>query len=302
MALSEEFLLDLAAPSNYYDYLKTFEALKPRFLKVLAEVSKLRGGIFEPEDVDIYLQGSYPNNVYVTAGTKLEVVFELKKLTSGDLQNVTNIIKNREVKVKFDYSLKDFKDDLFQALLNEFPSQEVLKTNRALEIDKNNYNPLTVDVLPAYSYTYVDEKTKKEIPALIIYEAISRKYVLSFPYLHSQYIEEKDKNTNGMFRYVDRSFRRFTNYLVSHELLPVGFAPGYFIDCLLSNVPDNLYKGTLSEIWVKILNYLSLANLKLFTCVHKQFSMFNNTYDGWTVDEATYYIETLSSAFFNIKE
>ncbi len=302
MALSEKFLNELSEESNYHDFLRIFEDLKLDFKNVLEQVSKKRNNIFDVDDVEIYLQGSYPNNVYVTSGTKLEVIFELKKLKKGSLLEVTKVNKNRDLKVNFDYSLKDFKNDLFFAFLDEFPSQEILKTNRALELVKNRNNPLTVDILPAFSYYTFDEKSKKQKPALIVYEAITNKYVLSYPKLHSLNIEEKDKNTNGAFRKMDRSFRRFTNYLVANEILPVGFAPGYFIDCLLSNVPNNLFKGTLNEMWIKILNFLSLSNLKPFLCVHKQFEMFNNSFDGWTINEATYYIETLSSSYFNIKE
>jgi len=233
MALSEQFLKDLAAPFNYHDYEKVFEALKPRFKKVLDAISTERNNIFSANDVSIYLQGSYKNDVYVSENTKLEIVFELKKIKTGDLQNVSKIVKNRELKVEFEYSLKDFKEDLYYKFLDEFSSQDVLKTNRAIEIHKNRYNPLTVDILPAYHFIKRDEETRKELPALIIYESITNKYVLSFPKLHSLYLDEKDKQTNGNFKQMIRSVRRFSNYLIVNDILPVGFAPGYFVDCLL---------------------------------------------------------------------
>lgn len=302
MALSEQFLEELAETSNYFDYLKIFEELKPKFKKILEDISKDRNDIFNINDVDIYLQGSYVNNVYVSDKTKLEVVFELKKISSGDLQKVKKILNNRDIYVEFDYSLKDFKEDIYQKFLDEFASQDVLKSNRAIEIVKNKYNPLTVDVLPAFKFIKKDEETGKDIQSLIIYESITDKYVLSFPALHSFNLDKKDKNTNGAFKKMVRSFRRFTNYLINKEILPIGIAPGYFIDCLLSNVPDNLFKGTLDEMWVKVLNFLKLSNLNPFLCVHKQFKMFNNTYDGWTIPDATMVIDALSYYYFNINE
>ena len=69
-------------------------------------------------------------------------------------------------------------------------------------------------------------------------------------------------------------FKAARNQLVATKALAKDDAPSYFIECLLYNVPDRLFKRKLAPTYVAILDWLETAKLKGFQCQNGRVPLF----------------------------
>jgi len=304
MSLSEKFLEYLIAPEvPEHDVKAVFNTVKEMLKKALREVADEKG-VFDVKDVDIYMQGSFLNNVNVGKNTKLEIVVELKKSTTEDFEEFyfAEVSKKRAVKIAPRYSLLQFKNDLYNKLTANLKEHTIKRSNHALAILKNMSLPLTVEILPAFAFKKTNSDGYK-MDCILIYQQVSEKYITAYPHLHTKNLEAKDKETNGNLRKIIRLMKRLREYMAENYGFPAAVAPGYFIDCLAYNVPNNLLMGEdLNEVLLKMLNYLNLKNLNEMQCIHDQFKMFGNEFDQWEIRHARFFINALIFGFHKIKE
>ena len=66
--------------------------------------------------------------------------------------------------------------------------------------------------------------------------------MVSYPQLHHERGLAKEEATSRRFRRTIRMFKAARNRLVDNGALDKDDAPSYFIECLLHNVPDHLFK------------------------------------------------------------
>jgi hypothetical protein len=78
-----------------------------------------------------------------------------------------------------------------------------------------------------------------------------------------------------------------------------GFAPSYFVECLLYNVPDQLFTGRLQDCYVNIVNWLSNANMERFVCQNEQTWLFGTESTQWNTDDASMLVYQLGWLWHN---
>ena len=88
-------------------------------------------------------------------------------------------------------------------------------------------------------------------------------------------------------------FKAARNRLVEKGVLKKEDAPSYFIECLLYNVPDNLFASKLAPTYADILGWLKTAKLKDFQCQNGQVLLFGPGWEQWTVRKSRAFVRAL---------
>ncbi len=96
-----------------------------------------------------------------------------------------------------------------------------------------------------------------------------------------------------MYKRTIRMFKAARNYLVEKHSIKDGTAPSYFIECLLYNVPNDLFKPRLAQSYKDIVEYLVTADLQKFKCQNGVQELFGTSRDLWSVDKAQRFIQAL---------
>jgi len=233
-------------------------------------------------DFEDYLQGSYKSNTNIWADTDVDIVVQLNSEFQSNINNL--IFEQRKTYVRAYRSkilsniykttediLNDFREDIIKALRNKFGYFKVKIGNKSVKVlPDDSGNRYKADVVIALQYRlYVQTRRKNTTfdpeTGLYYYEGIwfrtsSSEEIINFPKLHLKNGSDKNQKTNGKFKPVVRIFKNMRNKAIELGYLPSKeIAPSYFIQCLLYNVPDNVFLGSFQEIVYKILNWLSDA-------------------------------------------
>ena len=120
-----------------------------------------------------------------------------------------------------------------------------------------------------------------------------RRWVVSYPQQHYNRRSKKEKATGGRFKRTIRMFKAARNQVTEKGLLTKDDAPSYLIECLLYNVPYQLFEPKLAATYTGILNWLEKAKLKGFECQNGQVKLFGPGREQWTTDKATAFMKSL---------
>ena len=104
---------------------------------------------------------------------------------------------------------------------------------------------------------------------------------------------KKEKAANNRFKRTIRMFKAARNRLVDKKMLAKDVAPSYFIECLLYNVPDSLFKPKLAPTYTGILDWLGTARRKDFKCQNGQVELFGPGREQWSQKKARAFIKAL---------
>ena len=127
-----------------------------------------------------------------------------------------------------------------------------------------------------------------------LYIPDEHRWAVSYPQQHHSRGVRKERDTNGRYKRATRMFKAARNHLVESNALPNGTAPSYFVECLLYNVPNGLFRSGLGETYVEVVNWLSAAELTDFSCQNQLIDLFGPSKDQWSVDKARAFIQALA--------
>ncbi|KAA3644502.1 MAG: hypothetical protein DWQ07_13855, partial [Chloroflexi bacterium] len=120
------------------------------------------------------------------------------------------------------------------------------------------------------------------------------KLIVNYP--NSHYVFGVDKNgedkTNGAYKPIVRIFKNAKQSLVDHGTIAKSLAPSYFIECLLYNVPNNLFSSDYLGSTSSILNWLLEADLEDFHCQNRIVQLFGQANDQWSTTNAKSFIDS----------
>ena len=94
-------------------------------------------------------------------------------------------------------------------------------------------------------------------------------------------------------------FKAARNYLVENDEIQDDTAPSYFIECLLFNIPNEMFRQRLVQSYSRIVDYLLTANLQQFECQNGKRELFGSSMDLWSVNKARRFIRSLKRLWDN---
>ena len=85
---------------------------------------------------------------------------------------------------------------------------------------------------------------------------LNNRVIVNFPKQHYQRGTEKNARANGQYKETVRLFKNARDAVVDRGLIQKEVAPSYFIECLLYNVPDDLFDQSVEERYPAIVDWL----------------------------------------------
>ncbi|MCS3901728.1 nucleotidyltransferase [Methanococcus voltae] len=242
--------------------------------------------------LDIFLQGSYANHTNIRENSDIDVVVMLKDVWHADISKLSYFDKEvyNNNTGQSSIGAVDLKNTLKTIFLNK--SIPIKEGNKCLKLTLPDHY-LNVDIVPCIEYR-VYKKCSKDYPHNpnnfiegICITDLSGNKVINYPKLHKQNGGEKNQDVIGKnYKQIVRIFKNVNYKILEPQNQNV---PSYFIECLLSNVPDSNFKSDLTTTfyncitWLHDLDSKDISNLKSQNGITQ---LIGNSYKDSTVWDA----------------
>lgn len=259
---------------------------------------------------EIFLQGSYRNSTNIRGDSDVDLVVLLVSSWYSDTSRLTPGEKtqyDRDHKTS-EYKLHQFKADVLSALRNQFGASTVIEKEKCLHVEATG-SRLAADVVVAVQHreftTYRSHSDQAFVEGIKFQTAVGRRWIINYPKPHydNGVAKNSDSNTLGRYKPTVRVLKNLRTYLYDHGLIENDLAPSYFVECLLYNVPDELFASTYQETVEGILDwFIQLANagrLADFTCQNEQMLLFGTTPEQWPLESAHHFLTAVVQLWNN---
>jgi len=197
----------------------------------------------------VFVQGSYRNRVNVREDSDVDVGVMLYDYF---LCRYPDGMKDSDFgNHSVDYSFKQFKDELEDALVAHFGRDSVHRGNKAFDIKENSYR-VDADVVPLFEYRhYWKDKSYRCGVALIPdrggrIQNYPERLLETWPSTPQHYENGVSKNsdTGRAFKGVVRILKRLRNEMDDRGHTAASPIPGFLVECMSWNVPDQCFSGS----------------------------------------------------------
>lgn len=248
----------------------------------------------------VYLQGSYKNDTNIRADSDVDVVVQLDCVGNSPVF-YHNLPPHDPRTLSFQnsgYGWAEFRKVVLSSLCEYYGKENIEEGKKAIKV-KTSY--LRADVIACVRYRHYDlviVNPNRYVEGITFWALPESRQVVNFPNQHYCNGMEKNKSTKNNYKPTVRTFKNARSRLVEKGFLLQTDAPSYFIECLLYNVPDNLYLDPLRERFANIIRnlYGILSNTSKhtnFLCQNRIVHLFGNTPEQWSVVDAIKFLETL---------
>lgn len=242
----------------------------------------------------VYLQGSYRNATNVRGDSDVDVVAELTSVVRLDLAGLTDLDRAR-ARARYgdsDYGFPEFRADVGRALYRHYGWLAVSDAPKCFKVEAAS-GRLGADVVPCISLArHVSVETV--VKGMTFLPTDSSRWIQNFPKLHFDAGATKngDAATAGWFKPLVRVVKNMRNRINDDRIFKLR-APSYFLECLLWNVPNELFGESLQRSLHMSLVFLQrlLADNYDFMCPHQQHALFGTRPEQWNRDEARAFID-----------
>ena len=214
-----------------------------------------------PSDIkyQVFLQGSYKNDTNLGGDSDVDVVVRLTHRLRPRVAALTGKPLQEDASHKGAYQRwQSFRGNALKAMRARY-GKAVKSGRKTLKIPKGT---LQADADLVVTLSYRD--------GIAFYLPREKRWVVSFPQQHHDRGIKKEKATSDRFKRTIRMFKAARNRLVDKKALTKEDAPSYFIECLLFNVPDDLFVPKLAPRYEAIVDWLRTAKLRDFECQNGQ--------------------------------
>lgn len=158
---------------------------------------------------------------------------------------------------------------------------------------------LDADVVPVLRYRYYTDRSNYE-DGICFYE--NSALTFNFPEQHISVGEDLNNSTDGEYNKTVRLFKNARNKLVHENALQKSTVPSYFIECLLSNVPDAVITtDDLQERYLRVIEVWNDAEDEELTPQHDVANrhLFGDDPQQWNVDDFVTGVESFFDLYQN---
>lgn len=193
--------------------------------------------------ITVFVQGSYKNNVNVRNDSDIDVGVLCK-----DMMNIGSLNDDLSKKMnsKFEtaaYSFSQYREDLETALVNHFGSGTVNAGNKSFDVHESSTR-VDADVVALIEYRrYNTEQSYDEGVCLHPRNGNPSK-VTNWPEQHYLNGVNKNNDTGRRYKRVARIMKKLRNEMLRKDYPYLENVPGFLIECLIWNTPDNVLTGT----------------------------------------------------------
>lgn len=240
--------------------------------------------------VDVFLQGSYGNATNIYGDSDVDVVVLYENTFHKDMSALTSAQQQLHESVfpPATYHWSDLRNDTLAALRSYYGAAAVSLGSKSLKV-QTGYGNRVSDVVPAVQFrryaTFVGANDFTAHWGIQFFDS-GNNSVVNYPKYHKERGEDKNQNarTGGQYKATVRLFKNFRNYLVDNGLLANGVAPSYFLECMLHNVPDNIFIGNFTDTVPTIIDYLRRTSPANFLCQNGVIPLIGTGSTQWSAN------------------
>lgn len=247
---------------------------------------------------DVYLQGSYANSTNVRADSDVDVVCQMTQSWIGDIRllDVPSRVRYNASFANSSLTWADFRRDVLVTLQERFSPRLVSEGTKCLKVAASP-GRLPVDVLVAQEYRlYTEFSSAKQsyIEGVQFWDTRGR-WIVNYPKLHRTFGEMKQSKTGDRYKAVVRTVKNARRRAVDDSLISRSTSPSYFVECLLSNVPDDEYDSDLTAAYLNVLIWLgkNVAKFPKMQCQNRVTPLFGPESTQWNVGDAERLVNAL---------
>lgn len=245
-----------------------------------------------------YLQGSYGNTTNIRGESDVDIVIELYSCFQPDISKLQETDKQIFHK-KYPNStltLADFKREVLDCFRKHYEPEKIVEGNKAVKIQGYS-GRLDADIIIAIQYRFfwkVNENGSDDFVEGIAFQKRDGSWVYSYPKAHLNNGVSKMALTNNQFKSLVRVYKNIRGQLDNDFIAADKYYSSYMIESLIYNVPNNLFKNSLSDTFNNSLNWLNKdADFISFNCQHGYFKLFGTSEGQCSVDSAKAFISSV---------
>lgn len=221
---------------------------------------------------DIFLQGSYGNHTNIYADSDVDIVMRLTSIHYYDdsLLNPTDKQRFGGTLSSASYDFATFKKQVTSWLTQKFGSR-VRAGNKAIYVPGNGSTRRDADVLACVehrryrSYTYVGSN---DFDDGICFWTSAGTQIVNYPKQHSSNCTAKHQSTTSRFKPNVRILKNMRNAMIRDKYLNDGVAPSYFLEGMLSNVPNPSFVSLYQTTFANEMNWLRQCDPNQLKCAN----------------------------------
>lgn len=198
--------------------------------------------ILRNKDIEIFVQGSYANNTNVRVKSDVDVCVMLKDTFFTEYPD--GLSNTNYGFSEGAYSFSDYREQVEKALIDKYGKESVRLGNKSIKIESSSYR-VKADVVPSFQYRNYKCLNSLDpgrfIEGVKFFASRRREEVVNYPKIHICNGKIKNSETQKRFKRLVRIFKRI-RHKMSDEELPVNDGiTSFLIECLLWNVPNDIY-------------------------------------------------------------
>ena len=231
---------------------------------------------------EVFLQGSYKNDTNLGGDSDVDVVV----LLSSKLKPAVAALAGEQLQKDGSHRFvhrhwESFRNEALKAMRARF-GKAAESGRKTLKVPKGKI-PADADLVVTVSHR----------EGIAFYLSDERRWVVSFPQQHHDQGQRKEEATDRRFKRTVRMFKAARNRLVEKKTLTKDDVPSYFIECLLYNVPNHLFKRKRAATYTGILSWLETAKLKGLKYQNGKVPLFGQGREQWTTEKARAFVRAM---------
>ena len=231
---------------------------------------------------EVFLQGSYKNDTNLGGDSDVDVVVRLNQRLRPRVAKLSGRRLQEDASHQGSYQRwKSFRDHALKAMRARF-GNAAESGRKTVKVPKGKI-PADADLVVTLRYR----------EGMAFYLPDEGRWVVSFPQQHHDQGQKKEEGTGRRFKRAVRMYKAARNRLVEKKMLAKSDAPSYFIECLLYNVPDGLFKPKLAPTYMGIVDWLKTAKFNDFECQNGRVDLFGPGKEQWSVKRTREFIRAL---------
>lgn len=191
-------------------------------------------------DIRVFVQGSYRNRVNVRQDSDIDmgVVCYDNFFPEYNDDNIKNVVSKSFSDGTYDY--QTFKTELYECLVDKFGSVAVTRGNKAIDIKANSYR-VEADVAGFFEHRRYYNTSNYHSGVEMIPDNYSPPRVRNWPEQHYENGVSKNGLTKRRYKRVVRIIKKLSNEMASNGVLSADKVPGFLIECMVWNVPNDKF-------------------------------------------------------------
>ena len=202
--------------------------------------------LFNKTKAETFLQGSYRNSTNISSDSDVDIVALNGSMFYSNKNEMSAAFQQKH-NAKYgssSYDFQQYKNELFDVLVNKFGNENVSKGNKTIRI-KGCTTRLNADVLPCFEYQdYYDENDMDKYNLGIGFPVYGR-IICNFPKQHIEHSTDKNSvhYSGGYFNNMVRVSKSIRNHLIDNHFAIKDDVPSYYLECLIWNIPAEFFKN-----------------------------------------------------------